>query len=145
MTSRGVEVPPAGPVGDVVQLALRSPLRLADRLARTAGDLARRRDRPVGAELPDPELSPVPCHVRVVPREPREPVPVSAQLGRRVEIVAARQHDWIAPPVHIECDEPVDSLAFPVRIVLAHVEYALAPPVDPQVRLAHTPLGADAP
>src|SRR5712691_6276388 len=143
MTSRAVEVPPARPVGDVVQLALRSPLRLADRLARTAGDLARRRDRPVRVELPDPELGPVPWHVRVVPREPREPASFGAELWRRVEIVAAREHDRIASPVHIECDERVDSLAFPARMVLAHGEDTLAFAVDREVRMAHIPLGAD--
>src|SRR5713101_8001756 len=143
MTSRAVEVPPACPIGDVVQLALRSPLGLADRLARTAGDLARRLKRPVRIELTDPELGPVPWHVGVVPREPRKPSSVGAEPGRRVEVVAAREHYRIAPPVHVECDERVDSLAFPPRMVLAHCEDALAWAVDRQVRVPHSPFGAD--
>src|SRR5438477_12045298 len=76
MTSHAVEVPPARPVGDEVKLAPRSPLWLADRLARTAGHLRRRADPSVRGELADPALGAVPGHVGVAPREPAVAAPV---------------------------------------------------------------------
>src|SRR5437773_10141206 len=98
MTSHAVEVPPARPVGDEVKLAPRSPLWLADRLARTAGHLRRRADRSVRGELADPELGAVPGHAGVVPREPGEAASVGAELRRRVEVVAAGEHDRLSLP-----------------------------------------------
>ena len=62
-----VEVPPAVAVGDEVQPPGRVPLGLEDRLGRAAGDapgLAGVRERR------QPELGPVPGHVRVVPAGP---------------------------------------------------------------------------
>ena len=68
-----VEVPPAGPVADRVQVSVVGPFRLQHRLVRAAEQRCGpdRRRRP--AELGDPQLGAVPRHLRVVPGDPGHP------------------------------------------------------------------------
>ena len=84
----GVEVPPTGPVGDVVQTAVRAPPRLRDRLAPGSGHEARRPQVRVAVDRRHPQLGAVPRHVGVVPAQPRHLGAVGAEARRGEEVVS---------------------------------------------------------
>ena len=93
-----------------MQPALGVPLGLEDRLL---GPPATRRR--VGAVLQrrDPELGPVPGHVRVVPAGPGEPAAVGADPGEGVEVAPGGEHGRLAGAVEGERDDLV--LGFAAR------------------------------
>ncbi len=137
-----VEVPPAVAVGDEVQPALGVPLGLEDRLLRPAGDQAR-----VGRVLQrrDPELGPVPGHVRVVPAGPGEPAAVGADPGEGVEVAPGGEHGRLAGAVEREGDDLV--LGFALAVDLAHADDRAPVRGEPHVGVAQGAgalgLGAD--
>ncbi len=88
-----VEVPPAVAVGDEVQPSCGVPGGLEDRLLRAAGEA------PGGGrvgERGEPELGPVPGHVRVIPAGPGEQRAVGAESREGIEVAAGGEH--LRPP-----------------------------------------------
>src|SRR5215218_180739 len=74
-----VEVPPARPVRDEVERSFGGPLRLEDGFVLAAGDPLDVLGEPFGVEITGQELRTVPGHVRMVPRQPRQPQAARAQ------------------------------------------------------------------
>ena len=87
-----IEIPPAGAIRYEKQRAIRRPLGLENRLLGAAGDLFARADRAVGIDQRDPELGAVPRHVRMVPLNPRQELPVGADDRIRIEVRAFDEH-----------------------------------------------------
>jgi hypothetical protein len=125
------EIPPAVAVRDEVQPALGVPLGLEDRLRGAAGDQAG-----VGRVLErgDPELGPVPGHVRVVPAGPGEPAAVGADAGEGVEVAPAGEHGRLAGAVEREGDDLV--LGFAGAVDLTHADDGAPVGAEPHVGVA---------
>ena len=145
LTARAVEVPPIAAIGHEVELAVRRPGRLLHRLLGAARDLALRGGPAAGVQLAHPYLSSVPGHVGMVPRLPDEPPAVGADLGRRVEVVTARDGDRLPLAVDVEGDNGVDRLGRAGRVVLAHGEYESPGRVHGHVGVADVRRGGDRP
>jgi hypothetical protein len=71
-----VQVPPARAIRDDEQLPVGRPLRLAQRLGRSAGEPARLHEAAVVRDLGQPQLGAVEGHLRMVPGQPRQPAAV---------------------------------------------------------------------
>src|SRR3546814_13932442 len=98
-----LEGPPAGPVGNVEQLAVGRPFRLEDRFAGAAGDAPRTTEVSVVRDLGNPQLGPVPGHVGMVPGDPGEPPPVRRQTRRCVEIRTRSEERRLGKEVVSKC------------------------------------------
>ena len=113
-----VEIPPAAPVRDEVQHTVGAERWLVDRLVAAASQLANIPEStrlapgraPLRNELADPELGPVPGHLRMVPRGPDQVTTIGAQPWIRDEVMSAHQHDGLARPVCRETDDLVSCL-----------------------------------
>ncbi len=121
---KAIEVPPAALVGHEIELPVGRPGRLHDRLAWAAGDPSGVAELGILADLGEPELGPVPGHVRVVPAEPGELPAVRAEAGRAEEVVAGGQlAAGVALLVEPDRDDTVDRFARG-SVVFAHGEDA---------------------
>src|SRR5262249_41705677 len=124
-----IEIPPAVAVRGEVERAVRTPLRLEDRLVLAAGDLLALTERAVGVDLGDPELGAAPGLVRGVPGEQGEAPAVLAQPRIRVEVVARDQDVPLAAAGGVEAENGVDRLAIGLVVVLADRDEPAARPV----------------
>ena len=91
-----VQVPPACPVAGQVQDPVGAPFGLEHRLPGPAGNGHRVAGQAVAAQLGQPQLGPVPGHVRVVPFQPGQAAAVGADPGAGVEVAPGGQHDRLA-------------------------------------------------
>lgn len=98
-----VEVPPAGAVTGVQEGAVGGPVRLGDRLLRSARDGPRAAQDAVLGDVGEDQFGAVPGHARVVPGEPGrlravgrepgagdEPVPAVGEFAHRVAVLRRR-------------------------------------------------------
>ena len=129
-----IQVPPAGAVGHEVERgAVGRPFGLKDRFRSAAGD----RDRPsrhaARVDLAEVERGADPRHVRVIPREPRQPAAVGREPRRRDEIVTGREHGAGVHGAAVEAhrhDRVLDPLGLRARVRLADADPAPVPAVD---------------
>ncbi len=138
--AEAVEVPPPGPIRDEVKVARGTPRGLEDRLDRElAGHESRVGDRPVGGEVADPELAPIPRHPGEIPRGPRELRTVGCDAGRRVEVAAAGDDRGFGRTVGRQHHELVHDLF--ALVTLADADPSQAVGRDPSVRVSMSALG----
>src|SRR5215470_2143680 len=94
VTSNSVEVPPAGSVGDEMQLAAGAPLRAENRLGTAACDRLRRPETATVVERRDPKGAGVPWHIGLFPAQPAQPPPVGTDPRRREKAGSLIQHSY---------------------------------------------------
>ena len=130
-----IQVPPAAPVGDEVQRAVRGELGLDDRFVRSARGQDRLAEGPVRPDRRDPQAGRVPGHVGVVPLEPGEPRPVRGDARRRDEVGPRDEDARVAVAVERHVDDLVDRLAL-AAVILADRDEAAARGVEPEIGVA---------
>ena len=125
LAAHAIQLPPAIRIADEVQRAVGRPPGLVDRLRVAAGDMPRVRERALRRDVGDPELGPVPRHLRMAPRDPHGAIrPTEAQLERSV---ARRDH----LPAWIAGDGSARALTFSsTRVVFAHGDHLRRPAID---------------
>ena len=111
-----IDVPPSCSVGDEMQHALGTPVRLEDRLLGTSRYQPRLAHGPVLREIGHPQLAAVPWHVRVVPREPCQSPAVWGGPGVREKVVAGGQGPGLAGAVGWQGDELIQRFRTPVPL-----------------------------
>ena len=126
-TAFAVEVPPAAPVGQEVQLAVRGELRVDHRFLRAA------RNEPRSPPRPPPQLRAVPRHARMIPCEPDEPPAGRVEARRHEEVVTGGDHARLGRPVRRKKDEFVVHL--PRLVPLANADDGRAVGRDRAVRV----------
>ena len=132
---QAVQIPPAAAVGNEVQQAVRRPFRLANRLARAAGDQAWRPQAAVRVHVGQPQFRALPRQARVVPADPGQLAAIRRQTRRRIKVVAARQHRFT--PVEADGGQAVFRMRVPFcRMLLAHGDQAGTGRIDDEVRVA---------
>ena len=118
----GVEVPEAVTVRHEMQLSGRAPVGLPKRLAGAAGHQAH---FPRSLERGDPQLAPVPGHVRMVPAGVAQHRAIGARARAGIEVAPRGQHPRGALAVGAEGDDLVHGLAVPVGFAYAHERLAV--------------------
>ena len=76
-----------------------------------------------------PQLSVVPGHVGVIPRQPCQRGTVRADRGIRVEVASGHEHVAFAAAIDVYRDDRVDCLMTGVAMVFPDADEAIAPPV----------------
>ena len=130
-----IQVPPATSVGHEIQLAVRRPGRLHDRLALAACDLAHVAEAAVGGNFGRPEPGAVPGHVGVIPGEPGQTIACVAEPGRAEEVVAVDENAAVVAAGQGERDDGVDRLACR-PVVLPDREHAAAGEIQLEIGVA---------
>src|SRR4030095_6397068 len=88
LVSPPVNIPPAGTIRNKVEVAVRRPFRLEDRLVHTSGDSRRFVYRPVSGQFAQPKLRTIPRHVGMVPSQPSQPRAIRTKAWRGVKIMS---------------------------------------------------------
>src|SRR5439155_6170720 len=122
------------------EIAAGGPLRLKDRLGRSAGHALTTPDRAVASERAHPQLRPVPRHVRVVPAEPGQPRSVWAEARGGVEVTAGREHSPRLPAAQVHRRQGVDRFPSWLGMILPHAHDPAAPAVNNDISVPETGL-----
>src|SRR5205814_8105058 len=107
---QSVQVPPAGSIRYEVELAVRTPFGLKDRLFGPAGDRPLVAQGPVAGEVGQPQLRAVPGHTWVVPAQPGEAATVWADARRRIEVMARSDRAGVGRAIGWQRDKLVHRL-----------------------------------
>ena len=140
-----IQIPPTGPVGDEIQLPPSRPHGLKDRFLPAPRHPARRLRQPLLIQIRYPEFCPIPRHVGMIPRQPRQPPTLRTQTRRRIKIVPPNQRRRPRLPLLLQLNrsQPGRRRLPHLAMILHHTDHPATPRIpnpigiSPQTRRRH--------
>jgi hypothetical protein len=87
-----IEIPPARSIRNEVKDSIWRPFRLKNGLLQSPGNPGGISQRAVLPDSSRPKFGSIPRHIRMVPREPSQTIPLAIDPRRCIEIIARNQN-----------------------------------------------------